>query len=97
MNLRCFDEVNSRLGNTGHITIEDRHFAKKLRSIKKFSKDKRIIITMVDKEYLHYIKGRSVITNLLLFTDDISKTLSKFYQLDTVYLSYTEGFRHCFS
>ena len=42
-------EVNSSLDNTGHITREDKLFAKKLGLIKKFSKDYEILFTMVDK------------------------------------------------
>ena len=50
------------------------------------------ISSRIIQEEHGFIKCRSVITNLLLFTDDISKTLSKFYQLDTVYLDFWKAF-----
>ena len=43
------DELKSRLNKTDHISKEDRFFSKKLMSITKYFKDKKIMFTMADK------------------------------------------------
>ena len=51
-----------------------------------------IIFSKIIQEQHGFIKGRSTVTNLLLFSNVISDKLSKFYQLDTIYLDFSKAF-----
>ena len=50
------------------------------------------LLIYIIKEQHGFVKGRSTLTNLLIYNNYISKILAKYNQVDSVYLDFAKAF-----